>query len=283
MGISLESLLAVKLADKTHTYTEKDVILYALGIGLGSDPTDEDQLRFVYEENLIPLPTLPVVLGATRIRDLDLGINYLKTVHGEQAIVLHKLPPISGTVITRSRINGVLDKGVDKGAVILLRRDVSDQATGDLIATIDMTLFARGDGGLGSSMAAPPASRAIPDRPADFTCDMPTLPQAALIYRLSGDMNPLHATPAVARQAGFDRPILHGLATYGVVAYAVVKTLCGNDPARLGSLSGRFSAPVFPGEIISVQMWREKDGVCIQATVAERNVVVLNNGFAEIR
>src|SRR5690606_12308315 len=245
-------------------------------------PMDESQLRFVYEKNLLPLPTLPVVLGYTRIKDLPLGINYLKTVHGEQGIVLHKLPPVAGTTVTKSRIAGVQDKGADKGATIILRREVFDQANNDHIATIDMTLFCRGDGGIGSSIAEPAVPVVIPERDADVIVDMPTLPQAALIYRLSGDVNPLHAEPAVAKAAGFERPILHGLATYGIVGYAVTKSVCDGDPARIRSLNGRFSAPVFPGERIQVSLWREGKGVFIRAAVPERNAVVFNNGFAEL-
>ena len=122
----------------------------------------------------------------------------------------------------------------------------------------------------------------IPERPADLVVDMPTSKRAALIYRLSGDMNPLHSDPAIARQAGFERPILHGLATYGVVGYAVLKHICNNDPGAFKSLKGRFSAPVFPGEKIQVSVWREAGGVAIRATVPERNVVVFNSGFADI-
>lgn len=284
MATTLEQLLSVPFADQTHTYTEKDVILYALGIGLGSDPTDEEQLRFVYEKNLLPPPTLPAILGATRIRDLDLGINYLKAVHGEQGLVLHRLPPVAGTTVTKTRLKGVFDKGADKGAVIVLERAVSDTSGGEPIATLSMTLFARGDGGIGSWGDPQPLARKMPDRPADAVQEMPTVPQAALIYRLSGDLNPLHAEPAVARKAGFERPILHGMCTYGIVGYAVVRAMCGGDPSRLRSLAGRFSAPAFPGERIRVQMWHEPGGVAIRASVPDRGgAVVFDNGFAELQ
>lgn len=282
MPTTIEKLLSVPLPDVQHAYTEKDTILYALGIGLGADPLDESQLRFVYEKQLMALPTMPVVLGVTSIRNLDLGLNYPKIVHGEQSLVLHKPLPVSATVVTKSKIVGVLDKGADKGAVVLLRRDVIEQSSGDLLATVDMSIFARGDGGIGSTTTEAPSMRAIPDRPADVVCDMPTSLRAALIYRLSGDMNPLHAEPAIAKQAGFERPILHGLATYGVMGYALVKHLCDNDPNKLRSLKGRFSAPVFPGERIQVNLWREADGVAIRAAVPARNAVVFNNGFAEL-
>lgn len=282
MATSLDQLLSASMPEVTHTYTEKDTILYALGVGLGADPIDESQLRFVYERQLRALPTMAVVLGSTRIKELNLGLDYLKIVHGEQSLVIHKPLPASGTIFTKSVIAGVLDKGADKGAIVLLRREVFEKANGDKLATVDMSIFARGDGGIGSTMQQAPAMGTVPERAADLVCDMPTSLRAALIYRLSGDMNPLHAEPAVARQAGFERPILHGLATYGVVGYAVVKHLCDNDPAHLKSLKGRFSAPVFPGETIQVSLWREGNGVAVRASVPARNAVVFNNGFAEI-
>ena len=145
-----------------------------------------------------------------------------------------------------------------------------------------MTIFARGDGRIGSSMPEQPPSGTIPERAADRLVDVPTSTRAALIYRLCGDLNALHADPLVARQAGFDRPILHGLATYGAIGYAVVRTLCDNDPAKLRSLRGRFSAPVYPGDRIQVSLWREPTGICIRASVPERNAVVFNNGLAEL-
>jgi len=122
----------------------------------------------------------------------------------------------------------------------------------------------------------------VPARPADLVCTVPTLPQAALIYRLSGDTNPLHAEPQLARKAGFERPILHGMCTYGLVGYAVMKSLADGDPSRMRSLAGRFSAPAFPGESVQVQMWRETDGVAVRAQVSERGATVFDNGFAEI-
>ena len=282
MDTSLDQLLATEIPDVTQTYTEKDVILYALGVGMGCEPQDESQLNFVYEKALQVLPTMAVVLGVLRVRDLALGLNYLKVVHGEQSLTLHKALPSSATVVTKSRIAGVLDKGVDKGLVVILRREVYEQQSGELLATSDMSIFARGDGGMGSTITEPPPVSVIPERAADLVVDMPTSKRAALIYRLSGDMNPLHADPVIAKQAGFDRPILHGLATYGVVGYAVLKHVCNNDPAAFKSLKGRFSAPVFPGDNIQVNLWHEAGGVAIRATVPERNVVVFNNGYAEV-
>lgn len=282
MPTTLEQLLAAKLPDQAYSYTERDTILYALGVGLGSDPLDEAQLRFVYEKQLQPLPTLPAVLGATRIRDLPLGIDYLKAVHGEQSLRLHRLPPVAGTTLTTSRVLSVSDKGPDKGAVIVLQREVTDTATGERIATLEMSLFCRGDGGIGSWGQPPAPPRKVPERAPDAVCLVSTVPQAALIYRLSGDLNPLHVEPSLARKAGFERPILHGMCTYGIVGYALTKTLAEGDPARVRSLSGRFSAPLFPGEEVQVEMWREADGFALRATVPGRAVKVFDSAFAEV-
>lgn len=282
MPVTLERLLATPMPEKAITYSEKDLILYALGVGLGADPLDEAQLRFVYEKDLLVLPTAMAVLPYVRIADLDLGLNYLKIVHGEQWLTVHRQPPVSGTITSQTFIDGVVDKGPDKGVIVVLRREAYDQATGDHLATVGQSIFARGDGGIGSSGAEPPAMPSPPERPADTVLDMPVSPRAALIYRLSGDVNALHIDPAVARKAGFDRPILHGLATYGVMGHAVLQGACGYDPSRLKSLRGRFSSPVFPGETIQVSLWNEPGGVAIKAAVPERGVTVFNSGFAEL-
>ncbi|HEX7927562.1 MAG TPA: MaoC/PaaZ C-terminal domain-containing protein [bacterium] len=283
MPINYDKLMQMKSPDIEHHYTQRDTMLYALGLGVGADPMDAQQLKFVYEEGLQPLPTYPVVLPhGGGMRSSEMGINYTMVVHGEQSLTIHKLPPIEGTVISRSRITGVFDKGKDKGALILSEREVTDKATGAKIATLGSTTFARGDGGFGGPSGPTPEPHPIPTTAPDVTCDLPTLPQSALIYRLSGDYNPLHADPKVGTKAGFPRPILHGLCTYGVAGLAVLKTLCAYDPSRLKAFQVRFSSPVFPGETIRTEMWKHGNVVSVRAKVLERNIVVLNNGRAEI-
>ena len=282
MPVTLDQLLATPMPDRVMDYTEKDLILYALGVGMGSDPLDEEQLRFVYEKDLAVLPTALVVLPYLRIADLDLGLNYQKIVHGEQWLTMHNSPRPAGRVIARSRLDGVIDKGPEKGLIVALSREVHDLDTGEHLASIGMSLMARGDGGIGGSGEAPPPMGTIPDRAPDATCVMPVSLRSALIYRLSGDINPLHTDPAAARKAGFDRPILHGLATFGFMGHAVVRQMCGYDPARLKSLRGRFSAPVFPGDTIEVDFWNEPGGVALRARVPARDVTVFNNGFADL-
>jgi acyl dehydratase len=259
MAIIYDKLLSLHIPDVGQPYTEKDAILYALGVGLGRDPMDEDELPFVYEKNLKVLPTFAAVLGwpGFWLRDLDTGVDWVRLVAGEQALVLHRPLARRGTAIGRTRVTEIIDKGAGKGALVYSERALIDAASGERIATVTQTTFCRGDGGFGGPPREAPAPHALPERSPDLFCDRSTRPEAALIYRLSGDPNPLHAEPAVARAAGFPRPILHGLATFGIACHAILKCLCALDPAGLRAISGRFSAPVFPGETIRTEMWRD--------------------------
>jgi acyl dehydratase len=283
MAINSEFLLALDIPDVEHTYTAKDTMLYALGLGFGHDPMNEDELAFVYEKNLRPLPTMVCVLGQSRWwREQPTGIDWLKVVHGEQSFRIHRPLAPSGTLIGKSWISDVVDKGAGKGAVLHTERTLWDKDTGAQVATLVHTTFCRGDGGFGGSKRESPPPHAIPDRAPDAVCDLPTRPEAALIYRLSGDYNPLHSEPAHAKAAGFPRPILHGLATFGIAGHALLKTLCAYDPARLIAMEGRFSAPVFPGETIRTEMWWDGNVVSYRARVAGRDVIAITNGRAEI-
>ena len=268
-----------------QAYTERDTILYALGCGLGIDPLDEAQLRFVFEEpELLALPSMAAVLSPPGFwaRHPDSGIDWVRILHGEQAMEIHKPLPPAAKVVATAKVTDIVDKGADRGALLIVQRTVRDVDTGEPLATLRSTTFARGDGGCGGTTETAPAPHTIPDRAPDEICDLPTAPNSALIYRLSGDPNPLHASPSVARDAGFDRPILHGLCSWGVAGHAILRTWCDYDPARIRSMALRFSAPVFPGETIRTEMWRDGDTVSFRALVAERDAVVLNNGRAEI-
>jgi acyl dehydratase len=285
MAIVYDKLMAIKIPPGEQSYTPKDCMLYALGVGLGHDPLNEDELPFVYEKNLRVLPTMAAVLGHPGfwIRELDTGIDWVRIVNGEQSVTLHQ--PLKGqnTVTGTQRLIEVIDKGAGKGALVLTERKVADKATGALIATVTQTTFCRADGGFGGPPRQSPEPHPIPARTPDVVCDLPTRPESALIYRLSGDRNPLHCDPAVAKQAGFPRPISHGLGTFGTAGHAVLKTMCGYDPAKLVSFAGRFSAPVFPGETIRTEMWRDGAVVSFRSRVVERDVVAVNNGRAEVR
>jgi acyl dehydratase len=287
--IDYDQLMRWPLPPVTQAYTERDSIVYALGLGVGhSKPVDAAQLKFVYEGasgGLAALPSMAVVLatGPFWMQEPATGIDWQRILHGEQTLVLHKPLPAAATVIGEHRIDEIVDKGGDKGALMLLSRRLFDKASGDLLATVGSTVFMRGDGGFGGRSEGAPKPHPLPsDRPSDLMLDLGTRPEQALLYRLSGDLNPLHVDPAVARSAGFDRPILHGLCSYGIAARAVLELLCGNEPGRLKRLDLRFASPVFPGETIRTEVWLEGPGrAALRARVVERDQVILNNGLAE--
>lgn len=283
--LDYQTVINWKFDDVVQSYTARDTIIYALGLGHGRDPVDADDLRYVYEHGLLAAPTMPVVLGnpGPWMRDPRTGIDWVKSLHGEQGLIVHAPLPVAGTVIGRNRVVDIVDKGAGKGALLMLERDIVDAATGTLIATRTSTSFLRGDGGCGAPARRAPEPASMPDRAPDLICDVPTRPEAALIYRLSGDENPLHADPKVAARAGFTRPILHGLCTFGILGRALVAAACGRDPARLRALSGRFSAPVYPGETVRAEIWQLPSGeLRFQARLVERDAVVFKNGAAQI-
>ena len=282
MPFDPEKLLSRNFPEVEHTYTEKDTILYALGLGCGADPEAVEDLRFVYEKGLIALPTMAVVLAhpGNWLASKESTVDYSKVLHGEQSLTLHRPIPPAGSVVGRTRVLDLLDKGQAKGAVLYSERTVIDKATGAPIATMGSTTMLRGDGGWGGKSGPQPEPHRLPETAPDLRLDLRTYPNSALIYRLSGDWNPLHADPKAAAAGGFARPILHGLCTFGVAGLALVKACCGGDPARLKSMQVRFSAPVYPGETIRTEMWRERERVSFRARAVERDVVVLSNGLA---
>lgn len=289
--IVYETLKNWQFPEIEHRYTAEDSMFYALAVGLGADPIDERQLAFVNDTTPgtpLALPTMAVVLGypGSWMTDARSGIDYSMIVHGEESVVLHKPLPASGTVVSRHRVTRVVDKGAGKGATVTYDKELLDKASGEKLATVTHTTFCRGDGGFaardGVSDPSPASPPKVPQREPDLVCELRTLPQQALLYRLCADRNPLHSEPAAARKAGFERPILHGLGTYGVAGHALLASLCDYDPRRLKSLFARFSAPLFPGETVRFEMYREGDGIAFRARVKERDRVVLDYGRAEI-
>jgi acyl dehydratase len=271
---------------KTQTYAARDTMLYALGVGLGADPLDEQELRFVFEQELLALPTMSAVLchPGVWVREPRLGLDWLKVMHGEHHMTFHAPLPPSGTVEARYRNTAVVDKGEGRGALLCQEKQVFDAQSGALVSTTRALYFARGDGGFsaqsGVSDPSPQAPPTPPDTPSDAVCELATIPRIPLIYRLSGDYMPVHADPAAARKAGFPRPFMHGLCTYGMAAQAILKTFCDYDPSRLASLGVRFTAPWYPGETLRTEFWRTGDQVAFRSRAVERDVIVLNNGTA---
>ena len=281
--IKLPDLLNHPIPEGRQKLSPRDAAFYALSVGLGQDPVDTRQLAFVdFTKPLLTLPFQSVVLAPHGfwLADPKTGVDAVRVVHGEQSMTFHAPLPLGGEVIGRSKVVQVVDKGEGKGALIYLEKTLSDAATGQLIATLGSTIFARANGGFGGPSGPVKPVHPMPDAAPDFTLDLPTRPEQALYYRMNGDLNPLHADPAVATKAGYPQPILHGLCKLGVCGHALLRTLCDYQTERLASLALRFSAPVLPGDTIRVLMWRDGS---FQARARERDVVVINNGKAVIR
>ena len=281
MSFDPEYLLNREFPTIRQTYTDKDCMLYALGVGMGIDPLDENCLRFVYEDGLKVLPSQSVMMAHPGFwaKEEDLDLDWVKVLHAGQEIILHKPLPISGTVEATNRITEVADKGEKIGALIVSDRIVRDVETGEDLCTLVTTILARGNGGFGGNRKSVPKTDVVPSRNPDEICDLPTLPQQALIYRLSGDFNPLHASPSVARNAGFKAPILHGLSTFGVMTHALLKTCCDYDPDSFKRMRVRFSAPVYPGETIRTEIWRDGNEISFRCKSLEQDKIVINNGY----
>lgn len=282
MPIVTQSLMQFPIPDVRQHLTRRDLAFYALSVGAGQDVMDEAELALVDpDKGPIVLPAVVVVLchPGFWLADPATGVDAVKVVHGEQGFVIHKPLPLEGAIVGRTRVTGIVDKGLGKGALIYTEKTLSHQATGEVFATTTATVFARGDGGFDGPAGPVRPVHAMPATAPDHSVVLATRPEQALYYRLNGDMNPLHADPATAARAGFPRPILHGLCTLGVVCRALVRALCGGEASRLRGLDLRFSAPVFPGETICTEMWNDGS---FRARVMERDVVAINNGKALI-
>jgi len=247
-----------------RSWTEKDVLLYALGVGAGAEDPTGAELAFTTENShgieLAVLPTFVVLHGGGG--RIDIGtFDPAMLVHGEQAITLHGALPTTGRVSTTRRIVGIYDKG--KGAVVVSESAAVDSVTLEPLFTSESSVFIRGEGGFGGDRGPSASGDDVPDRAPDESVSYPTRIDQALLYRLSGDRNPLHSDPAFAARAGFDRPILHGLCTYGFTGRALLHAVAGSDPGRFGSMAGRFSRPVFPGDTLTVHLWRLDDGATV--------------------
>ncbi|HXW34692.1 MAG TPA: MaoC/PaaZ C-terminal domain-containing protein [Acidimicrobiales bacterium] len=278
LGVVGKSLGAVE-----RSWTERDSLLYALGVGAGSLDPAGFELEFTTENSIEVqqrvLPTFATIIGGGGSSREELSwVDPTQMVHGEQSVdLLDEIPP-SGTVVTESTIAGIYDKG--SGALVVLESRSNDARTGTPLFSQRSALFVRGAGGFGGDRG-PGSPGPMPDREADQVVVYSTRPDQALLYRLSGDRNPLHSDPVFAKRAGFDRPILHGLCTFGFTGRALLHTLCGSDPARMRAISGRFSKPTYPGDTLTISMWVEGQDVRFR-TQNQRGETVIDSGTATV-
>lgn len=285
MGIDPDHLVGLPPRVTEHAFSRRDTILYALGVGAGQDP-GLDELRFVYEPKLEALPSMAVVLAYPGFwqGEPQYGIDWKRVLHAEQSVTWHAPLPVEGVVLGETTIDKIVDKGAKTGALLYASRRIFGGVDKRHLATVRQTSFLRGDGGRGGTASDADPPHPIPARTPDATLTLGTRPEQALVYRLSGDYNPLHVDPQVAIEAGFPGPILHGLCTYGVAARALLTLLCGGVPDRLARMDCRFTGVVFPGDSLTVSVWREEAGrAAFQVHVEARGRVVADNGFIEFR
>jgi acyl dehydratase len=278
MPIIYDEIMQLKSTGDEFSYGDRETMLYALGVGFMRDPLNEAELPFVYENGLRTVPTMATVITAGQSMIGRSGVNFLMVVHGEQRLTVHKPLPPYADIVADDRVVGAFDKGKDKGALIVTEKIIREKKSGDKLCTLSSTTFARGDGGFGGPKEGAPEPHPLPTRKPDLIHEADTRSDQAFLYALSGDRNPLHRDPRVAQMAGFPRPILHGLCTYGTACRSAISTVCNYDPTKIVGFDVRFSAPVFPGETIVTEMWVDGAIVSFRSRLKERDVVCLNNG-----
>ncbi len=284
MPLEYDKLLSTVELDLPFTYTDADSMLYALAIGMGRDPVNTNELPYVYEQGE-PLRTVPT-LATVLVPDMfpkGLGWDYSQILHSEQRLTLYRpLPPAADLKINK-RVVDAFDRGPKLGALVLLEAEGRLASDDTVLFTMGCSIVARGDGGFGGPRGKGIPPHRVPRREPDLSCDIDTRADQALLYRLTGDRNPLHADPARARAVGYDRPILHGLCTFGVACNAILQTICDYDYTLIEQFDARFSAPVMPGDTITTDMWQDGNVVSFSCSVKERDAVVLRNGKCTLR
>ena len=283
MAIDVQRARGAQLPAVRASYTPDQVILYHLGVGAGVPPTDPGELAYTYEKNLKVLPSFAVIPamgclpGLTQVPGLDL--NWANVLHGEQEVILQRPVPPQATLETSARIAEVYDKG--KGALLILEAESRDEA-GESLFTNRCSFFVRGEGGFGGD-SGPKAGNQPPERAPDAVIESPTLPQQALLYRLCGDKNPLHADPDFAKLAGFDQPIIHGLCSYGIACKAIVDRVLDGDVTQVARYRARFAGVAFPGETYHTAYWREGGSILLEVKSAQRGAPIISNAVIDLR
>jgi acyl dehydratase len=293
MPINRDKALGASLGESQGCYEPDDVILYHLGIGAGFDATDSAELEYTFEKNLKVLPSFAVVAGSSftsRARQTRSGggglfhvegleFNPAMLLHGEQEITLHRPLPTSASFTTKSRVADIFDKG--KAALVVFENNAVDD-DGEPLFSSRMSAFIRGEGGFGGP-SGPKVGNVAPERAPDGVVERPTLAQQALIYRLNGDKNPLHADPEFAKMGGFDTPIIHGLCSYGIACKAIVDDALAGDVSQVASYAARFRGVAFPGETYLISYWREDDTILLEAKSKERDAIIISNAAITLR
>src|SRR5580704_14288678 len=282
MPLDPDVATAAPQSDLADSWNADRVLLYHVGLGAGARATDPAELAYVNERHLKVLPTFSVIPGFEAVRPVMLGpgldYNTSRLLHGEQDLVVHNPLPAQASVITTPAVEAVYDKG--KAGLLVLRGETR-ASDGTPLCTNRFRLFIRGEGGFGGDSGPSPEPWEVGGEPA-LRVEVPTLPQQAAIYRLSGDRNPLHIDPQYAKKAGFDRPILHGLCTYGMVCKALVECALDGDPTVVASWKARFASSVYPGETLVAKIWRREDGLMTEVTVRGRDTIVLSHGVLKL-
>jgi acyl dehydratase len=287
MPVDREKAVGASLGERESGWEPDDVILYHLGVGAGVPPTEPGELEYAYEKNLKVLPSFVVVAGGRRPRAPGaqsfkipgIEFNLAQLLHGEQDIEIHTTLPTSATTVMKSRVADVFDKG--KAALVIIENEVTDDS-GDRLYTTRMSAFIRGEGGFGGPSGPKPGNQP-PEREPDDVVESETLPQQALLYRLSGDKNPLHADPEFAKMAGFDQPIIHGLCSYGIVCKAIVDAALDGDPTRVARYQARFRGVGFPGETYLTSYWKEDDRIVLEVKSKQRDAPIISNAAVWLR
>jgi len=279
MPLNYDALMATSVLDLPMSYSDSEAILYALGIGMGSDPLDREELPFVFEqsEQFRTVPTLATVLVPDMFPP-GLGWDFSQVLHSEQRMQLYRPLPPQADLLINKKVVDAFDWGPRKGALILFEAEGRLASDDTVLFTLGCTVMARGDGGFGAPMGKGPKPHRAPRRDPDLSCDIDTSRDQALLFRLTGDRNPLHADPDVAAKVGFDAPILHGMCTYGIACRAILKTICNYDYTLIKNFEARFTAPVMPGDTITTDMWQDGNVVSFRCTVRDRDLIVLRNG-----
>jgi acyl dehydratase len=285
MPIDPDKARGARLPDSESAYTQEQVILYHLGLGAGENATDPKELEYTYEKNLKVLPSFAVIPAFGSMGGIGnipgLQFNLAMLLHGEQEIILHEPLPTAAKLVTGAHIPEIYDKG--KAALVILESEAKDAESGKPLFTNRFSLFIRGEGGFGGD-SGPKAGNQAPDRAPDGVIERKTLPQQALIYRLSGDKNPLHADPEFAKMGGFDKPIIHGLCSYGITCKAIVDEVLGGDVSRVSRYQARFAGVAFPGETYRVKYWKDGDQrILVEAERVERDAKIITNAVIELR